>query len=380
MTKNNKNQIINNTENTIKKMNTVNNTIHESKLHSLIKQRKISDKLSKRNNIGERPSVVIRKKNTKKIIKMLYNLKHFKSIYKNFTNKEKETLQNYKYDGYKLINKYLFDDNKINELTINKFNFMNGIKKHLDENTKQLIDINSINIKNIQKYIEYFINKNIINNIITIDKIFTSDKLPKFTGDDVLYRGTRGHSVTNKKSKVGDELIFKNFMSTSTEISISTKFTNIFENIKENCCMYIFSGLKDVPYLYLPWSIIKPNRNISLYNVNSDEFEYLLPRGLKFKITKISKGIINTDMQEEVKHMTFDKLDKYISKNRMNTMNNDDLQKIINHIYKKIKVYNLEYIGKDENSEPIIPYVYKPNLKLTINIPEDKPNDDDDLY
>ena len=273
---------------------------------------------------SSRRSISDKKEKARKIISMLSNLKKFTLFYKNLKSDEKEALQNYKYDGYIKINKYLYDGIKINDLFINNYEFISKIKKYFSKDTINFIDIKSINPGNIKPMVELYVNKTIVEQINTIDKIFQSPNIQKLQGNELLYRGTRGHSITTKDSRVGDEVIFKNYISTSTEQSISENF--IFQgNPKEKvCCMYIFHNMKDVPFIYLPWEI-KNSDKLSKKTISQsfdDEFEFLLPRGLKFKVIKKElidyKSNDNWDTSKIMKKMSFDKFAKLLSSSNVN--------------------------------------------------------------
>ena len=209
--------------------------------------------ISKSRKSSSRRSISDKKEKAKKIISMLSNLKKFTLFYKNLKPIDKEALQNYKYNGYIEINKYLFNGVKLNDLYINNGLFLTKIKKYFSKDTINFMDIKSINPGNIKPMVELYINKTIVEQINTIDKIFKSPNIQKLQGNELLYRGTRGHSITTKNSRVGDEVIFKNYISTSTDQSISERFM-FNPKVKDKlCCMYIFHNMKDVPFIYLPW-------------------------------------------------------------------------------------------------------------------------------
>ena len=120
------------------------------------------------------------------------------------------------------------------------------------------------------------------------------------------------------------------------------------------CCLYILYGLKDVPYIYLPWSITK-NKQMKAHISQSiyDEFEYLLPRNLKFKIKKIDKLV--DERVSSSSSITFEKLNKLMKKTK-----NSNLYKKING---KIKVYHLDFV-EQLPVEPLPAYIYNPKIHL----------------
>jgi len=319
---------------------------------------------------------------TKKIITMLSNLKKFTAFYKELKPEERETLQDYKYSGYVKINKYLYSGNKMQDFYIDDI-FLEDIKKYFSKETKDLADIKSINPGNIKKYVELYINNKIVKSINTIDKIFQSPKIQKLQGNEILYRGTIGHSITKKTSRVGNEVVFKNFISTSTEQYISEQFISNRKPKDKICCMYILHNMKDVPFIYLPWQIKDSDKLNKKYisQAFSDEFEFLLPRGLKFKISKkeyIDYKFSNNWMAfKSMKKLSFEKLTKLLinlgmdldnlslSKTHLSKMDDEDFKKLFDKLGNKILTYHLEYIGQ-EPIEPIPTYTYNSGINLHI--------------
>jgi len=350
--------------------------------------RKYSKKISKLKSISKRNisrrsisrrSISDKKEKTKKIISMLSNLKKFTLFYKNLKSDEKEALQNYKYNGYIKINKYLYDGIKVKDIYIDNLDFLSEIKKHFSKNTVNFIDIKSINPGNIKPIVELYVNKTIIEQINTIDKIFNSPNIQKLQGNEILYRGTGGHSITTKNSRVGDEVIFKNYISTSTEQSISESFMFQHNPREKVCCMYIFHNMKDVPFVYLPWEI-KNSDKLSKKIISqtfSDEFEFLLPRGLKFKIIKKElidfKNNNTRSIFKSIKKIPFDKFAKLLSnagilidKMNLSKMNDEDFKKLYDKISNKILTYHLEYISQ-EPVEVLPSFVYNSKINLHID-------------
>ena len=311
-----------------------------------------------RSNIRSR----IHKYNTKKkILKTYSNLKKFNKFYKKISSIEKKTITGYKNTDYIAINKYLYDDNNIKEFSIDEWEFGNYIKTLYSNDTKELFNYKNISLDKLPKFIELYVNKFIINKIHILDKLFTNKEISKLNGDEILFRGTSGHAITTNKSKVGDSIIFNSFSSTSTNKDVSTNFINKL-NKKHTlnntlCCLYILQGLKDVPYIYIPWSnVMKSQLKSSITISLHDEFEYLLPRNLKFKIKKI-ETIIADDISYS-NPITFEKLDKIMKHTKTN-----NLYKKIN---KKIKVYHLDFV-EQLPVLPLAPYTYNSNINLHLD-------------
>ena len=297
---------------------------------------------------------------TKKVLKTYTNIKNFKKFYKNISKIEKDTIIFYKGVGYYHINKYLYNNNKINELNINEWDFSDIVNKLYSNNTKHLFNFKNINIKDLPKYIELYVNNTIIKNITILDKLFINKDMPKLTGNEILFRGTRGDSYTTLKSKIGDTLIFNSFTSSSTNIDVSKGFmANKINKNKVKCCLYVLNGLKDIPYIYIPWfQIQKKQMKAKISTSIFDEFEYLLPRNLKFKIKKIET--IVDDTISYLNPTTFETLNKIIKKTK--TKNNNIFKKINN----KIKIYHLDFV-EHLPVEPVEPYKYNSSIKLHIN-------------
>ena len=245
---------------------------------------------------------------------------------------------------------------------MDELSFGNTIKNLYSNNTKQLFNYKNINIEKLPKYVELYINKFVVSKINILDKLFTIKDIPKFNGNELLFRGTQGETNTSIKSKVGDEFIFNSFTSTSTNKDVSRNFmSGKSDSNNVLCCLYILYGLKDVPYIYMSWSIIK-NKQMKAHISDSihDEFEYLLPRNLKFKIKKIDTILDDVisdpaKLSSSLSSITFEKLNKIMKKTK-----NSNLYK---KIYGKIKVYHLDFV-EQLPVEPLPSYIYNPTINL----------------
>ncbi len=301
----------------------------------------------------------------KKILKTHSNLKKFNNFYKHISSIEKETLIGYKNFNYISINKYLYNHNNIKEFNIDYKDFGENIKSLYSNTTKGLFNYKNISVENLPKYIELYVNKLIINKIHILDKLFTHKNIYKLSGDEILYRGTAGHTITNDKNKIGDEVVFNSFTSTSTNKDVTEYFINGVYNKsppkKHNlnssiCCLYILHGLKDVPYIFIPWkNVIKSQLKSHIKFSLNEEFEYLLPRNLKFKIKKIETIIDDNVSTSSL--LTFEKLDKIMKHTKIN-----NLYKKINN---KIKVYHLDFV---EQLPVVSLEPYKYNSKINLHI------------
>ena len=310
----------------------------------------------------------LRKYSTKKkILKTHSNLKKFSNFYKNISSIEKETLIGYKHFDYQSINKYLYNNNDIKEFSIDELDFDVNLKNLYSSNTKDLFNYKNISIENLPKYIELYVNKFIINKIHILDKLFSHKDIYRLNGDEILYRGTVGHTITNDKNKIGDEVVFNSFTSTTTNKDVTEYFINGVYNKSSPkkhklnsiiCCLYILHGLKDVPYIFIPWkNVMKSQMKSHIKFSLHEEFEYLLPRNLKFKIKKIETIIDDTISSSSA--ITFEKLDKM--------MKNTNINNLYKKINNKIKVYHLEFVEQ----LPLVslePYKYSPKIHLHLDI------------
>ena len=307
---------------------------------------------------------------TKKVLKTHSNIIKFLKFYKNISKIEKDTIQIYKGIAYIGINKYLYNNHKLKELSINEWDFNNTIKNLYSNDTKNLFNFKNINIEKLPEYIELYINNTIIKHITILDKLFINKDIPKLNGKEVLFRGTSGDTYTTSKSKIGDTLIFNSFTSSSTNIDVSKNFINHKINKKNVvCCLYVLNGLKDIPYIYIPWSVHKNQIKEKISSSIYDEFEYLLPRNLKFKIKKIET--ILDDNISYTTQITFAKLNKILKKTKANTKANTKAKansdnNILKKINNKIKIYHLDFV-EHLPVEPLEPYKYDSSLQLHIN-------------
>ena len=324
----------------------------------------------------EDDDLMYQKEITKKMIKMMNNLKKFKMFYKKLSKDKKEVLANYKGIGYVSINRYLYNNNQIKDITIDD-KFIANIKSYFSANTKSLINLKSVNPGNIKTLLELYVNKNIVEQINILDEIFNDKDIPRLTGNEILFRGTKDHTLTTDKSKVGDLIVLNSYLSTSTEQTISENFAlswNLKKSKSNICCMYILHGLKNVPYIYIPWMIKKAHsyEKMQVSETAGDEFEYMLPRGLKFNIIKIENKIFRKPFTS-IKNISFANLDKLVLTTRKSLLNsratkklnNDNIRRIFNKTNIRIKTFHLEYIGQ-EVLEKIPNYIYSESTNMHI--------------
>ena len=180
--------------------------------------------------------------------------------------------------------------------------------------------------------------------ILVLDSLFFKPEVSRINGSEILYHGTTHlfedmSIIKTEDAIIGNDIVFKSYISTSTSKLYALKFTNISYNPKTkpiNCCLYILNNLINVPYIYIPWGRIIKRNNIDtslIIEAYTDENEYLLPRNLKFKITNITNGLPTNYMQKKsfkqlsktMKHMN----NTHISANKLDI---DDYNLIIPEI------------------------------------------------
>lgn len=286
--------------------------------------------------------VKIKRDRIRLLTKKLNFVKKYHKFFKKLSSKEKKALENYKMFGYSDINNYLLNDTKIKKIDIpmNTYGYDNKIR-----NCEQ---ISEITLNKLDRYIENNINF-FINNIRIMDDIFNNKNCPKLTGTELLYRGIQD-KYDSEKYKEGNEIIMKNFQSTSLSQNISQKFMKLWSNKdKIPCCLFEIIKCKDVPFIYLPWDISTKNNKNELLEGSlfefGDEFEVLLPRNLKFKILKVRKNFIqDTIMSKDITDIKNKQILKLLKKEGSNNITNDNLIEHIDKIFKNIYVITIKLI------------------------------------
>lgn len=265
-------------------------------------------------------------KSYKKMLKELHPIvKKFKKIYADLDDTQIDSLLYYKGLGAFTINKLLYE----NSLTL-----------HFDK-ISSIADI----VKNsYQKEID---NINILDNIINLYKSDT--KIKVFRG---IGKGKHSDDFNNKKKNDTHE--FLNYLSTSVNPNVAYNFTdsytsNISANSKKKPTILLeFNLPSNFNFFYTIWMDSIQSKNINTkksvsklnkYNnkskkqvvknekFGSSEFEILLPRNCKFKITDIST------IEE-----------KFFSINYKMSWNNYEKHLNTNNNVQKIKVIHLDFV------------------------------------
>jgi hypothetical protein len=290
--------------------------------------------------------------------------KDHKKLFNKLTKFEKYVLSYYKTTGFERINRYLHGE-KVNIFTYPNmgFNSMPNFSQMCEPEVFDLLYFNNSDDIKLSEYPEY--SKKMTNLTIklinTIDNIFNKPIIEKFKDNEtILYRGIDFYSKKYKDYKINDEIHIKTFMSCSLDMNIASSFSG-------ECCIYKITNLKDVPYIYLPWTDEYDNYYTNKYNfIENDsvydpleEFELLLPRGLKFKIINIEK-LPSTNKSPITKFSNMKQLYKKID------INKAELKKEIMKIMPTIGVITLEYIGMKQEAIPV--YIEPKMITVNINV------------
>lgn len=289
-------------------------------------------KITRNNNIR---FYLNHKENTKILKKTTKYFKKYVPFYNSINKQELSTLKYYKSSGYIKINNFLFNNGKLDNITVNdEYLQINKKKENFKNNAIYNSKLNEIVNKNPIQIFKMFIEKKIkmyIKHINILDNLFNNKHIHKLEGNELFFRGMSLIKFDKK-----NEFLFKNYISTSFDPNVSKTFMNDYYSNKKNwCCFYKIIGLKDIPYIYLP-SLDETVKKTSLLNLVYDEAEIILPRNMRFKLIK-----------KETTSINFLKKTPIVNIKDKNNFNNNNL-----HINKKIKIYTLKFI-KREPIEPI---------------------------
>jgi hypothetical protein len=324
------------------------------------------------------------KKDTNTIVNVYSNIYKFKNFYKKLTTDEMNDLNYYKGNGYIDLNNFLYNQSKFKKIHLSRFFFIKKKNNEKPPILEPFIDYEKKIINNEPEFIEKYMNLYFIDMINRIDGLFNKKEIFKLDGNKVLYRGIHGKQIKIVQQKqVGDEILFKNYLSTSTNKSIAISFAGREGHDKPMCCLFMFHNIKNIPYIYLPYfnKILKKNLDITVKDIKdsfADEFEYLLPRNIKFKIIKITNGLPTKNDYGITFKKTFKKMEKILlpqtHKHILNNkkLNNNNYRDVIDKFFKKITIYHLEFI-EQLPVEPMKPYIYKNDIVLDFNMEPENP-------
>jgi hypothetical protein len=251
-----------------------------------IKYRKIKQNISRKD---------VRKYEVDRVSNIISLIPKFTKFYNKLSTKEIMALKYYKGYGSFWQTQFLTNEKSPREVTF-PFNiwseqaFRNDI---YGEGKNVYPMLKSFDIKDIPNYIENNYKARIML-LNTLDTIYNNPECPRFTGEEILFRGM-GAPPSLLKCKAGDSFLFKNFMS-------STFDRNEAERFAWGDILLIFSDMKDIPFIYMPndkpilSSGIEYTKNLKNLSILNDYSECTLPRNLEFKINRIEEGIVSPNI------------------------------------------------------------------------------------
>ena len=140
--------------------------------------------------------------------------------------------------------------------------------------------------KSYYKFNQALISGNKTNDVIEIEKLLnkTLDKIPSSSG--TFYRGIGKEEIQMlSKYKVGDEITYKNFLSTSSERDIAIKFLTKNNLKTQEASLIIVKG--------------KKGKLIREYSDAPLESEILFKNGSKFKLEKVEESKLLNPFQHQ---------------------------------------------------------------------------------
>ncbi len=143
---------------------------------------------------------------------------------------------------------------------------------------------------NFEKYIDQSYGKR-VELLNHLDSVYDRPDCPKLTGDEVVFRGMSDVGPAITKLKPGDTYTFKNFISTTLDRKVS-------ENFSGGDCVFVLTGLKDIPFLYMPGGKHQGDEPYTKFLTDIslvwDLSELTLPRNLEFEVTSVERRNINS--------------------------------------------------------------------------------------
>jgi hypothetical protein len=156
---------------------------------------------------------------------------------------------------------------------------------------------------------KYFI-RTAMDTIRSMDAVFTRSNIPRIHGKGsapaVLYSGASFPGSRN--FKVGDMITMPDYRSTSFSPRVSVGFMGGYG---PDSVLFVMRGLQGQPYVFLDWDAVRKGTMTGLKAGDmGDEFEYVLPRGMKFRVVKagfsseyskyISQDMISRQLDEKL--------------------------------------------------------------------------------
>jgi len=256
------------------------------------KAKAVSEKAPSRRDITLK---AIRAQDVKRSATILRLVPSFIKFYKKLSPAQITALKFYKgYGSYfqsRLLANYDTENGKVREFEIpfSKYEDMEFYKDILGTEKKNAIySLYLPNTTNFDTYIDESYGKR-VKILNDFDTVYDHKECPKLTGEEILFRGMQLVPAV-KKLKVGDTYLFKNFISTTFDRKVAERFS-------AGQCIFVLSGLKDIPCVYTPHpkaadDIVKFINNVK---IKMDISELTLPRNLEFEITNIEHRNINNN-------------------------------------------------------------------------------------
>jgi hypothetical protein len=157
---------------------------------------------------------------------------------------------------------------------------------------------------NFDKYIDQSYGKR-VELLNHLDTVYDRQDCPKLTGEEVLFRGMHGVTDAIKKLKPGNTYLFKNFISTTFDRKIAEQYSR-------GDRIFVLTGLKDIPFVYMPGDKLIGDETYATFLTNThmkyDLSELTLPRNLEFEITSIERRNISIDWMSDKEPANIGKL------------------------------------------------------------------------
>ena len=309
-----------------------------------------------------------------------------KKIYDKFYNKIGRyglyILQDYKLNGYKMINTFLYDrENFFINYDKSLFSIIDTIFKN-----RKTIDITTLKSEFVNNIFYTFYR--IIKSIIELDEIFK--KCPKTMEEYYVYRGIDfkdqklEENMLSKLRKLnkGDIFSFENYLSTSLLNDQALEFldSHFVETKKAKCCLFRIKIPKNAKVLYLDsertvFSMLRQRQRHKNGNDHPiyliSEYELLLPRSCQLKYInsytingKVPTvcSIKNLDKKKISDILVYDFEMVDIDRNRekfdlKDFVNIKDIQKVFktfNYMNFKISKYDLYHFSKTTNIKDLL--------------------------
>lgn len=217
----------------------------------------------------------------------------YAKFYETLKPAEKTALQYYKYAGYVPINQHL-RTNDTDIFTPRCFisamhpNIPVKMREEYKEEYKTLGP--ETTIREFSGFVYKYFIRPPMDAIRAMDAVFANPaipKIPKQMGSDgkpvTLYRGVTIPGI--RKHKIGDVIEMHDYLSTSFSPRVSVGFLELHGE-QPDTVLFVLRGLHGQPYIFLDWTGVEQGKLTGLHASGGDEYEYVLPRGMKFRVVK----------------------------------------------------------------------------------------------